>query len=59
MTQVKEAERGTPEEINREIRERLALINQMVGTFWPQVLQEQIIELRFAYRDRFARYDYA
>lgn len=35
----------TPEEIDREVRERRALIGRMVGWLYPSVLQDEIEEL--------------
>lgn len=59
MKTLDEAKKGTPEEINQEIRERRNLMSQMVGQLYPSVLWDEVVELRHAYIEKTGRYDYA
>lgn len=47
-----------PTEINREIESRIQLHDEMIGSLYPQIVEDEIMQLRKRYSELTGRYDH-
>lgn len=58
MKSLEEAKNLDPEGIDSEIKERRALMDQLVGQLYPSILWEEIIALRAEYYRKAGKFSY-